>query len=113
MASLEATDHLDSLARTAIVGGILGAGLPLFLLALGWTSRMAITRSFSIGGLTFGFGLTVWAGSLMTRRTIAAASTRLGRSFDVEKTIDAMGVLIVLGGTWMIGTTIASVLLSP
>ncbi|MFB6112661.1 MAG: hypothetical protein ABEJ58_01005 [Halodesulfurarchaeum sp.] len=113
MASSPVSDRLRSLGRTALLGGVLGIVLPLVLLGLGWPLRSATTLSFSIGGLAFGFGLTIWAGSLMSGTSIAAAGEHLGRSFDVEKTTGAMGVLASFGGAWMVGTTLLSIALGP
>lgn len=102
---------LAVLTRAAAFGAAGGGGLVVALTITGQSRSEASAVAFSLAALVFGFGLTVWAGTLLLSESLAGMHASLDRDWSAADTRQAMAVLTALGGAGMIGASVTTILL--
>lgn len=102
---------LAILARSAVFGAVSGSGLTIVLAIIGQSQSEASAVAFSLAALVFGFGLTVWASTLLLSESLRGMHAALDRDWNATNTRQAMAVLTVFGAAGMIGASVATTLL--
>ncbi|WP_245634102.1 DUF7268 family protein [Halalkalicoccus paucihalophilus] len=67
--------------------------------------------AFSLAALVFGFGLTVWAGTLLLGESLAGMHAMLDRDWSAADTRRAMAILTVVGAAGMVSASVTTILL--
>ncbi|ADJ13879.1 DUF7268 family protein [Halalkalicoccus jeotgali] len=107
----DADRNLADLARAALLGAVVGGGLVIVFIIAGWSRGDASDVAFSLSALVFGFGLTVWASTVLLSESLAGMHTTLDREWSAADTRRAMAVLTVLGAAGMVSASIMTILL--
>ncbi|MCL7418086.1 MAG: hypothetical protein M8354_09645 [Halalkalicoccus sp.] len=102
---------LAVLARAALLGAVVGGGLVLAFVVAGWSRSDASAVAFSLAALVFGFGLTVWAGTLLLGESLAGMHATLDRDWSAADTRRAMAILTVVGAAGMVSASVTTILL--
>lgn len=102
---------LPDLARAAVFGAVGGGGLVLVLVVAGWSRSNASAVAFSLAAIVFGFGLTVWATTLLLGESLAGMHATLDRDWNAADTRRAMAILTIIGAIGMVSASVMTILL--
>lgn len=107
------TDDRDlaALAHAALLGAVVGGGLVVAFVVAGWSRNDASAVAFSLAALVFGFGLTVWASTLLLGESLTGMHATLDRDWSGADTRQAMAILTVCGAAGMVSASVMTILL--
>lgn len=102
---------LAVLARAALLGAVVGGGLVVVFVVAGWSRSDASAVAFSLAALVFGFGLTVWASTLLLGESLAGMHATLDHDWKAADTRQAMAILTIIGASGMVSASVVTILL--
>ncbi|WP_122089168.1 DUF7268 family protein [Halalkalicoccus subterraneus] len=102
---------LPGLTRAVTFGAIGGGGLVIVFVVAGWSRSDASAVAFSLAALVFGFGLTVWASTLLLGESLAGMHATLDRDWNAADTQWAMAILTIVGAAGMVSASVVTILL--